>query len=379
MSKTKIIHILHAVGGVDVSLRLILANIDSEKFESIVIHGDSDDNEPFLNDKGIPVKNYPISIIRDIHPLKDMKAIRSAGKIVRKEKPDLIHAHSAKGGVIGKIVGRNNKVPVLHTPQAYSFLSAEKPAKKAVFLRIEKSLSKWNNKILASSNSERQRAIKEVGYPENRTLLFNNGVNPITEIPELSFEKTWPDEYICSVGRPSFQKNIEMMIHVLKKVKEKKPEIHLVLMGVGYHAPNLPRVEELIKKFGLEDNITILKWTKREDIFNIIKNSKLYISTARYEGLPYSVIESLAMKKTCVVTDADGNRDLIEDGKNGYIIYNEDQDAFANAVLELLEDDEKRNAFGAYAFKRFNEDFNIENTIGRLEEIYRSEAKSSTK
>ncbi len=373
MNKIKIIHILHAVGGVDVSLRLILANIDSEKFESVVIHGDSDKNEPFLNDKNIPVKNYPISIIRNINPAKDYKAIATANKIIKSEAPALIHAHSAKGGVIGKIVGKMNNIPVLHTPQAYSFLSAESNLKKNVFLGLEKFLSRWNNKILASSNSEKNRALNEVGYNKEGVLLFNNCINAITEIPNLSIEKTWPDEYICSVGRPSFQKNIELMIEVLRELKEKKPNIHLVLMGVGYHAPNLEQVKSLISKYDLDVNITLLEWTKREDIFNIIKNSKLYISTARYEGLPYSVIEALALKKACVVTDADGNRDLIRDNKNGYVIKNENSAAFANSVLYLLNNSDKREQFEAYSFKLFNEHFNIKNTIHKLEEIYMAE------
>lgn len=376
--KIKIVHVLHAVGGVDVSLRLILANIDSNRFESIVIHGDSDKNEPFLNDKGVAVKNYPISIHRNIEASKDYKAIFTTSKIVKREKPNLIHAHSAKGGVIGKIVGKMNNVPVLHTPQAYSFLSAESKLKRNIFLRLEKYLSKWDNKILASSTSEKNRALNQVGYKDNRVLLFNNSINAIDDIPTLSIEKTWPDEYICSVGRPSFQKNIELMMEVLHEIKTKRPSIHLVLMGVGYHSPNLQQVQELIGKYGLETNITILEWTKREDIFSIIKNSRLYISTARYEGLPYSVIEALALKKACVVSDADGNRDLIANDKNGYVIKNENKKEFAKAVLNLLDDDEKRKDFEAYSYQLFNQHYNIKNTIQHLEGIYTTEAKIKT-
>ena len=95
----------------------------------------------------------------------------------------------------------------------------------------------------------------------------------------------------------------------------------------------------------MHNNITLLEWTVREDIFNIIKNSVLYISTARYEGLPYSIIESLALGKPIVATDADGNRDLIKENYNGYIIKNEDGKAFSNAVLSLINNEEKLNSF----------------------------------
>ncbi len=371
--KIKIVHILHSVGGVDVSLRLILSNINSEKFDSIVIHGVEDKNEPFLNDKNVPVKNYPISIIRNIDPIKDFKAIRATTKIIKKESPSLIHAHSAKGGVIGKIVGRKFGLPVLHTPQAYSFLSAENYIKRTLFLNIEKLLSKGKSKILASSNSEKNRAINEVGYDTNRVLLFNNAINPIDKIPNLSIDRNWPEEYICSVGRPSFQKNIELMVEMLRHIKIKRPTIHLVLMGVGYHAPNLAKIKSLINTYGLQTNITLLEWTKREDIFHIIKNARLYVSTARYEGLPYSVIEALALGKACVVTDADGNRDLVDDDVNGHVIMDENPILFADRVQELLDNVDKRKRLEQASLKKFNEHFNIEKTIHHLETIYCNE------
>jgi glycosyltransferase involved in cell wall biosynthesis len=323
----------------------------------------------------VPVKSYETSILRDINPLKDIAAIYKTHKIIKKERPNIIHAHSAKGGVIGKIVGSLNKIPVLHTPQAYSFLSSESKLKRGLFLKLEKWLSKLNNKILASSTSEKTRAIDEVGYSKERALLFNNAINPTGDEHLLSIEKTWPDNYICSVGRPSFQKNVELMIDILQELKRKDPEVHLVLMGVGYHAPNLASVKDKISNYQLENNITLLEWTQREDIFYIIKNAKLYISTARYEGLPYSVIEALSLGKACVVTDADGNRDLIVHNTSGYVIFDEDIEAFSESVLRLLDDDKKRKEFEKESLQIFNENFNIENTINLLEEIYNKERK----
>lgn len=373
--KTKIAHILHSVGGVDVSLRLILSNIDPNKFTSVVIHGKEDTKKLFLDKNQSPVSEYRANILRNINPLKDIFALREAYKIIKKEKPDIIHAHSAKGGIIGKWVGNRLGIPVLHTPQAYSYLSAETATKKATYIKIEQYFAKLNNRILASSNSERNRAIDEIGYTPENALLFNNSIKPIEHIGPLSIEKTWPDNYICSVGRPSFQKNIEMMIAVLKELKKEKPDIHLVLMGVGFHSPNLAEVKKLIKKYGVQGNITLLEWTEREDIFHIIKHAKLYISTARYEGLPYSVIEALALKKACVVTDADGNRDLITNKQNGFVIFDENVIDFKNKVIKLLNNKSLRTEFENNAYAKFDAHFNIENTIGSLEKIYLENSK----
>ncbi|MDN6280113.1 MAG: glycosyltransferase [Psychroflexus sp.] len=375
MSKIKILHVLHSVGGVDVSLRLIVNNLDPNSFESIIVKGQVDTDEPFYDANNSPIKTYNSSIIRAIHPLKDLKAIKNLQKIVKSEEPDLIHAHSAKGGILGKSVGHFEKTPVLHTPQAYSFLSADSKIKKSVFLTIEKGFAKLNNKILASSTSERNRAVNEVGYPTERALLFNNSIKPIKKINDLNIPKTWPDQYICSVGRPSYQKNIEMMVKVLAKVKNEKPDIHLVLMGVGFHSPNLEAVKTLIQELNLSENISLLEWTEREDIFHIIKKSQLYISTARYEGLPYSIIEALALQKACVVTDADGNRDLIQDNHNGFVIFDENTTGFSEKINLLLNDVHLKEKFENNAGALFDKKFNINNTIQSLEKIYLNNLK----
>ena len=372
MKRNKIVHILHSVGGVDVSLRLILSNIDNIKFENVIIHGQKDTENIFFDKSHQKVKSYRIPINRDISVKNDLKSIIQTYKIIKKEKPDLIHSHSAKGGIVGRIVGRLLGVKVLHTPQAYSYLSTENFLKRRIYITIEKLFANGNSILLASSNSEKDRATKEIGYKEKNTILFNNSIQPIDQLSQLSIEKTWPDEYICTVGRPSFQKNIELMIQVIFEIKKYQKNIHLVLMGVGYHSPQLDLIKDLIIKLDLKSNITLLDWTDREDIFRIINDSKLYISTARYEGLPYSIIESLALSKPCVVSDCDGNRDLIVNNFNGFVIKGNHAESFSAKIIEILNNEQLYLKFSHNAKKYFIENFNILDNIKKLENIYES-------
>lgn len=368
-NKIKVSHILHCVGGVDVSLRLILENIDSNKFENIIIHGENDTKELFYDKNKNIIKSYKVSITRDIALFKDISSIFQTYKILKKEQPKIIHAHSAKGGVIGRIVGFLLGIKVFYTPQAFSYLSTNNKIKKNIFLFIERVLIFKSNYILASSRSEKIRAIKEVGYKEDNVLLFNNSINIIYPINDLTIEKRWPDEYICTVGRPSYQKNIELMIQALYEVR-KKQKIHLVVMGVGHHSDKLDDVKKLIKELNLSDAVTLIDWTDRQNIFNIISNSKFYISTARYEGLPYSVIESLALSKPCIVSNCDGNRDLIKNDYNGYVIANESIVDYVSKTIELLQNTELLKKLSFNAQKSFNENYNIKNNIVILENIY---------
>lgn len=372
MSRKKIIHILHSVGGVDTSLRVILKSIDSSKFENIVIHG-TKDNKNFFDDSNNYVKDYAIPIERDINLIKDLKSIIKAWKIIKREKPDLIHAHSAKGGLISNTLGFFlNSITVLHTPQAYSFLSTSNKMKRSFFVLIEKLLKNRNSILLASSNSELERGITEVNYKKSKTALFNNCISPIKLDQNFSDVLSYnlPKEYICTVGRPSYQKNLEMMIEVLKEIKNRIPNIHLVIMGVGVVSPNTDNIKRLIKAYGLESNTTMIEWVQREKIFHIVSKSKLYISTARYEGLPYAIIESLSLSKSIIATNCDGNRDLVIDGENGFLLDSDNVDLMSEKTIELLQNDSKRLKFEENSLQIFKQKFNLDKNIKNLEEVY---------
>ncbi len=370
MKKIKIAHILNSVGGVDVSLRLILENCNPNQFEHIIVHGQNDTKVNFVNKDHRKLIDYKLSIQREISPLNDFKAIYNTIKILKAENPDIIHAHSAKGGIIGRVASIFFNTKVLHTPQAYSYLSSPKGLKRKIFLVIEKFFKNINSILVASSPSELNRGINDVGYKRKNTNLFNNSINPI-ELDNDQISISLPSDFICSVGRPSFQKNIEMMVEVIREVKKVIPKIHLVILGVGEYSPNKKNIEKLINKYTLEQNITLVPWMYRGEIFKIIKKSKFYISTARYEGLPYSIIESLALKKACVVTNTDGNRDLVKNEINGYVVEENDIKTMANRIFTLYNNDEKRKVFEHNAFESFKSNYNIENNILNIERIYR--------
>jgi len=369
--KIKILHLFYILGGVGTSIELIVKNTDDKEFDHVVINGSTNSDHSLF--KGMK-KVYHLDVNREIRPFQDLKLLFKLINICKKEQPDLIHAHSSKGGILGKVAAFISGKPCLHTPQAYSFLSTQNKFKKKFYLFIEKALKILPHKILASSPSEANRAINEVKYSKKRVATFPNAINPIHEVPDLSINKEWPDEYICTVGRPSYQKNIELMIDVIDQVKKEKPDIHLVVMGVGSYSPNTKSVEEKIAHLGLEHNITLLKWTSRNDIFRIIHDAQFYISTARYEGLPYAVVESLALGKAQILSDADGNRDLIEEGENGFLIFAENLEVYKQRIIELLNYKEKCAAFGKHSKKLFDKHFNINNTIKNLETIYKNES-----
>lgn len=370
--RKKVLHVLHAVGGVDIYLRIVTKAIDTTKFEMVIVHGFEDTDKIYTDKNGILIREYKIPIVRDISPANDLRSIIQLIKLIKKEKPDVIHAHSAKGGIIARTAAFLLGIKVFYTPHAFSYLSAENKLKKKLFLWIEKTFRLPKAFVLATSLSEAKRAIEEVNFKKEKVIIFENSIFPISEEQKnKSLVYKLPERFISSVGRPSYQKNIEAMVEVFRLVNEKLPELKLVLMGVGFYAPNVEKVNELLRKYNLEDKFIMLPWISQEEIFTIIDKSELYISTARYEGLPYSVIESLALGKACVVSDCDGNRDLVQNNQNGFVIdQNKLVDEMPEAILKILFDKDLKSKFESKSLKYFNEKHNILNSIKDLERIY---------
>lgn len=177
------------------------------------------------------------------------------------------------------------------------------------------------------------------------------------------------EKYICYIGRPSYQKNTFFLLDVVSKTLKKWPEIKFVLLGVGYYSPDLEKMKEIITENHLENKIVLLSWLDHNETLAYVKNSLLYLTVSRYEGLPLSVLEAMSLGKAIVATNVVGNVDCVKDGYNGYLLPI-DADVFSEKICYLVENDEVREKMGRNSRLLFEKNFLIENRIHQLEDIY---------
>ena len=164
----------------------------------------------------------------------------------------------------------------------------------------------------------------------------------------------------------------DRLIEVFSLVQKKHKNTHLYIIGAGEYSPNLNKINNLIIQKKLSDKITILPWINREEAMAILKNSQLYVSTSRYEGMPYAVIESLCLKTPCVLTNCDGNRDLIIHDETGYLINNMDQPEMSKKICTLLEDKDKQIEFGKNGYRYYQKNHLLSNYIKKLTLHYKA-------
>ena len=296
--------------------------------------------------------------------------------MIKNIKPDVIHAHSAKGGVIARIASVFFKIKVLYTPHAFSYLSTKNKFKRLLFLTVERILRTKNTIILATSNSEKNQSIHIVGYAKEKVFVLENAIDTNTIGEDKDLEKTVKGKtYICTVGRPSFQKNLEMLIKAFEAVAQNNSKVHLFIIGAGEYSPRKDKIIQMINKRNLNNRITILPWISRKQVLTYIKNTKLYVSSSRYEGMPYSVIESMALSRPSVLTNTDGNRDLVIDKKSGFLVEVGDDLEMANKIITLLNDNKLRNSFALQAKKLFIKNHLLSDYLEKLTAHYQKTIK----
>jgi len=361
----KILHIGQIIGGLDVYIRNVI-EYSSSDFEFIVVHGKKDNSKPILKNSKL-INEYQINLYRNLNPYYDLICIIQAIKIVLKEKPNVIHCHSAKGGVVGRIVGFITNTKTFYTPHAFSFLATENKLKRKFYIVIER-LLKFNSFLLACSESEKVLGITKIKYRQSHALVWQNSVPDATNV-EINSNFGENDDFLCYIGRPSFQKNTFFLIDVVQKVVEKNQKFKLYLLGVGYHSPDLKILEDLIRKYHLTNNIILVEWLPQEETFLYIKKSLFYISVSRYEGLPLSILEAMSLGKPIIASKVSGNVDCVKNEFNGYLLPLDVQ-LFSEKITELWHDREKREDFSINSRLKYLNEFQIEKQIKFLEHIY---------
>lgn len=327
MDKKRIVLISESMGG---GLRKhvvqLLSNLDKDKVELFFIHGSHTLDESFRNDYSHLEKNckmFPCDhLIREISPKEDVLAYQFISKKIKEIKPDIVHCHSSKAGVIGRLAAKRRGVKkIFYTPHAYSFLAPEFSGKKKfLFIQIERFLSRFaTTQTFCVSKGEMQAALEVNLDKTDKFQVIYNGL-PEIDLPsketiraQLGLEKTVV--VIGNNARMSEQKNPMFFMEIAQKMIRQNANWHFVWAGDGQL---MPLFQSFIKQNGLEKNIHLLG--ERPDSETVVTAYDIFLTTSQYEGLPYAPIEAMRAGVPILATNVVGNSELVIEGKNGYLI-----------------------------------------------------------
>lgn len=348
MVKKKILYIVEAMGGGVFTYIVDLSNELVNEFDMYIAYAvrpQTPSNYKDYFDKRIHLIEVK-SFCREIKLTQEVRAIKEVKAIAEKVKPDIIHLHSSKAGVIGRIAFNGKNIPLFYTPHGYSFLMANyKPMKRMIFKVIETIMAKRNCKTISCSLGEYQETLK---ITENATYV-NNAINVKDLKRSLDkVEKTKHSFTVFTLGRICYQKNPDLF----NSIAEKMPDTKFLWIGDG----------ELRDKLKNE-NIEITGWVNREEALKRSMNADVFVLPSLWEGLPISLLEAMYMKKLCVVSDVIGNRDVIHNGENGYVC--RETDEFVRAI------EERKDEYVEKAYQDLLENYEVKGQAKRYAEIYR--------
>ena len=370
----RILHITHANGGgVLRHIEQLYNNLDKTRFEQrYICNSDSLINKKM---RGLNAQVDNIKMLRQISPVKDIKAIRAIKKAISgMEKPDIVHVHSSKAGVLGRLACRKLKIPLIYTPHSWAF--DMKTSKLSVFLYkiIERNMSRYCDKIVQVSQAECDSAVRHGINKEKLTVVPNavelyRFLENSAENGKLLSEKLGlqgDSTVIGMVGRLEGQKNPEMFVKVANEMLKTNKDIHFALIGDGKMEP---AIRAQIDGFGIGGNVHLTGWL--EDVEGYLKSLSLALQLSRWEGLSITLLELMAAGVCVAVSDIDGNREVIRDNQNGLMIAeNLSEKEIADKILKLLSDGERMQTLTENARETVREHYNIDRLTRQYEQLY---------
>ena len=320
---------------------------------------------------------HTVSFERSPFKLNNIKAIKQLRKIINEEKFEIIHTHTPMGSVVTRIAARKarkNGTRVIYTAHGFHFFKGAPIINWMLFYPIEKILSYITDDLITINHEDYELAKKKF-HAQNIHFVPGVGVDPkkfdfeMTEQEKIELRESLglkkEDFVMIYVAELIKRKNQSMAIKVMNELVKDNKNIKLLL--VGKDSLN-EKYQKEVKDLHLEDNVIFTGY--RKDIPKLMKISDLAISTSRQEGLPVNLIEAQMCGLPIVATNCRGNRDLLINGKNGFIVDIDNNEQMCKLISNNIND----NKFNI-ANTELSEEYKLDYIIKKMIKIYRLDDK----
>jgi len=357
----------------------------SDKYEMVLVHGASlesgmtDLEKQIVVDgvekakkKGVKVITLP-SLVRSIRPIKDFKALFALTWLIFEEKPGIVHTHSSKGGILGRLAAKWCGVPhIIHTPHGHVFYGHFGRLASKIFLWIERAFSKFTDRMVALTNGEKDDYIKMSACPPEKLLTIHSGVdirqfiqsNGNTAEKRRSLGLGQKEAVIGFVGWLLPIKGPDYLLKAMDYIWPEQPETVLVMVGKGELDVDL-RAEALRKN--VNGKVKFLGW--REDINELMPVFDMLVLPSLNEGMGRVLVEAMAAGKPVVASRVGGIPDLVRHGETGYLVPPADEKSVADAILMLLNNRDEAKLMGQRG-KQLCQQFSLGAMIAKLDDLY---------
>jgi glycosyltransferase involved in cell wall biosynthesis len=311
---------------------------------------------------------FHLEIPRYPHPVRHAAAVARLGRIYRRFKPHVVHAHGSQGGVIARLARFSRpRMPVVLTPHNYAFTNYfTSRLDRGLYRSIEVALAPLATRVICVCEAER-RVAASIG-PSKRTRLVYNGIEPLSPAPadpEIAhLSETGP--LICAVAELQPAKGVTTLIAAMPVVLERFPDANLAVAGEGIERQ---RLERQMIDLGVAERVHLLG--SINNIAGLLGVANVLVQPSWSESFPYSMLEAMGMGMPIVATDVGGVGEAIEDQVTGCLVPAKDSAALAQATVDLLADPDRADALGNAARSRMLSQFRLDTMVDETLRVYR--------
>lgn len=310
---------------------------------------------------------------REVRPPADARALSELRRAIRRFGPEIVHTHSSKAGILGRLAAWREGVPVvIHSIHGFGFGPHQPAPVRIAFLTAERLAARWTTAFVAVSQRNLEEGVRLGLFPASRARLIRSGVDlesfgarrggealrRVLGIPAAA-------PVVVQIACLKPQKAPERFVEIATRLAPRFPAAHFLLVGDGALRG---RLEGLRRVAGLEGRLHLPGW--RRDVPAVLDAATVVTLTSRFEGLPRVLVEALAAGVPVVAMAVDGVSEVVRDGENGFLLAPDDVAGVAERVGEILGDGGLRSRLAARAGENL-EEFGLEAMVSKQEQLYR--------
>ncbi len=315
-------------------------------------------------------------LIRAVNPWMDLRARRYLRMEFQRLRPDIVHTHSSKAGIIGRLAAHDARVPlVVHTIHGMSFNRTQGWLVRHAYAWAERIAARRTHAIVTVADAMIAQSVAAGICPREKMLTVHSGMEVGQFTPSAparaAIRRQWgvaDDEVVVgAVARLFRRKGYEQLIPIMAAAARRAPRLRFVWIGDGAQRAEY---ETELARLGLRERTTLVGLIPPADVPRMLAGCDILAHTSQWEGLPRAVVQALLMQVPAVAFDIDGTPEVVLDGRTGRLVPLNDLAAFAAALCELAGDAEQRRRMGQTGREHCRERFDWRHMVDQLEALY---------
>lgn len=376
------IRVLHAitrliVGGAQENTIFTADLLDRSRYQVEILSGPQTGSEGSLIDeiraRGIPLTIIP-DLLRQVSPRHDFQAVNQMVAYMRAGNYTIVHTHSSKAGILGRIAARLAGIPIaIHTVHGWSFHHHMSSAVRLTYIFLERLTARFTTALISVAQSDIHKGLKAgIGQADQYHLI--RSAIPLDDFDPSLFDGQMvrqelglpPDCIVIgNVGRFSEQKNPLDWIRVAGEISRTCRQARFLLVGDG---PLRAKVENLLAQQGLLER-SLLTGLRR-DVPRLMSAMDIFLLTSLWEGLPRVIPQAMSMCLPVIANLADGTREAIQHEQTGYLCTPGQITTMVDYCMTLINHPELRQTMGRRGHIVATKEFDLHRMIAQIEALY---------